>query len=239
MVGNGLQGTLLGVRATIEGFDPAAIGFVMSLYYAGYLAGSRYAPKLIKRVGHIRVFTALASLASTTVLFHGIFTDILFWSVMRIITGFAYAGLYIVVESWLSDISTKKTRGTLYSIYQVIGYGGMVLGQFALNIADPETIYLFVTTSVLVSLALVPISLSSRPAPFFTEPEPISFKRLSAVSPLGIGGVFVDGRHVFQYCCRLCQRHWLNTLTIINFHGGIYCGRGSFSNSHRLSIRSA
>lgn len=193
MIGNGLQGTLLGVRATIEEFDTATIGFIMSLYYVGFLGGSYYVPKLISQVGHIRVFTALASLASTTVLLHGLYTEPWLWSIIRAFTGFAYAGLYIVVESWLNNMSNNKTRGTLFGIYQIIGFGGMVLGQFFLNIADPSDIDLFVMTSILVSVALLPISLSSRPAPDFDEPDHLSLKRLYVISPLGLVGAFAVG----------------------------------------------
>jgi MFS family permease len=193
MIGNGLQGTLLGVRATIEGFDTATIGFIMSLYYLGYLGGSYYVPKLVSRVGHIRVFTALASLASATVLLHGLYPDPWLWAGIRSLTGFSYAGLYIVVESWLNNTSTKKTRGKIFGIYQVISYGGMVIGQFLLNLSDPSTINLFVMTSILVSIALIPISLSSRPAPDFDEPDHLPLKRLFKVSPLGLAGCFGTG----------------------------------------------
>ncbi|MEM9469071.1 MAG: MFS transporter [Pseudomonadota bacterium] len=193
MVGNGLQGTLLGVRASIEDFNTTATGLMMSLYYLGFMAGSIYAPKLVSSVGHIRVFTALASLASATVLLHGLFVDIYLWTVIRFFTGFSYAGLYIVVESWLNNASTNKTRGKILSIYQVISFGGIVLGQFLLNIADPSGITLFAFTSVLVSFALIPISLSSRPAPDFDEPETISLRRLFIMSPLGIAGCFGVG----------------------------------------------
>jgi len=193
MVGNGLQGTLLGVRASMEGFDAATIGFIMSLYYLGFLGGSIYVPKLVSGVGHIRVFTALASLASTTVLLHGVYPEPWFWAVIRIFTGFSYAGLYIVVESWLNNMSTNKTRGKIFGLYQVIGFGGMVIGQFFLNVADPGTITLFIITSILVSIALLPISLSSRPAPSFDEPDTLSLKRLYVISPLGLNGAFAMG----------------------------------------------
>ncbi len=193
MIGNGLQGTLLGVRASIEGFDTATIGLIMSLYYFGFLGGSYLVPKMVSRVGHIRVFTALASLASATVLLHGLYPDPILWAVIRGFTGFAYAGLYIVVESWLNNTSTMKTRGKIFGIYQVISYGGMVLGQFFLNFADPAQIDLFVITSVLVSMALIPISLSSRPAPDFDEPDHLSLRQLFKISPFGLIGSFATG----------------------------------------------
>lgn len=193
MLGNGLQGTLLGVRATMEGFDTATIGIIMSLYYFGFLGGSYYVPRLINAVGHIRVFTALASLASTTVLLHGLYPDPILWSLIRAFTGLSYAGLYIVVESWLNNASTNKTRGKMFGLYQIISYGGLMIGQFGLNIADPGTIDLFVMSSIIVSIALLPIALSSRPAPAFDEPEPISMKRLYVISPLGMVGSFATG----------------------------------------------
>ncbi|MBL4588840.1 MAG: MFS transporter [Alphaproteobacteria bacterium] len=193
MLGNGLQGTLLGVRATIEDFNTTSTGFIMSLYYLGFVFGSYFAPKLVKNVGHIRVFTALASLASVTVLLHGVIVDIWFWAFIRVFTGFSYAGLYIVVESWLNDASTNKTRGKILALYQVISYGGMVGGQFLLTTADPATVTLFILTSVLVSIALIPISLSSRPAPSFDEPEHISLKKLFSMSPTGIICAFGSG----------------------------------------------
>ena len=193
MIGNGLQGTLLGVRASIEGFDTATIGFIMSLYYFGFLAGSYFVPRLVSTVGHIRVFTALASLASATVLFHGLYPEPWLWAIIRGFTGFSYAGLYIVVESWLNNTSTSKTRGKIFGIYQLISFGGMVIGQFALNFADPEQIDLFIITSVLVSLALIPISLSSKPAPDFEEPDHLSLKQLFKISPFGLIGSFTVG----------------------------------------------
>ena len=193
MVGNGLQGTLLGVRATMEGFDTTAIGLIMSLYYFGFLGGSYYVPKLVSKVGHIRVFTALASLASATVLLHGLYLEPWLWAIIRAFTGFAYAGLYIVVESWFNNMSTNKTRGKIFGLYQIVSYGGMVIGQYFLNFADPSDIDLFVMTSILVSIALLPISLSSRPAPEFDEPDHLSLKRLYVISPLGLAGAFAVG----------------------------------------------
>jgi len=193
MIGNGLQGTLLGVRASMEGFETVTIGLIMSLYYFGFLAGSYYVPKLVSNVGHIRVFTALASLASATVLIHGLIPEAWVWAPVRFLTGFAYAGLYIVVESWLNNQSTNKTRGTIFGIYQFIGFGGMAIGQYFLTFSDPGKIDLFIIASIMVSVALLPIALSSRPAPEFDEPEPLSLKKLYKISPFGLIGVFAVG----------------------------------------------
>lgn len=193
MLGNGLQGTLLGVRATLEGFPTTVTGFVMTGYFVGFLAGSMLAPKIVERVGHIRVFAALASVASASVLFHAVFIDPLSWGAMRLVTGFSYAGLYVVAESWLNDRATNETRGQILSIYMVVAYGGMTVGQLMLNLADPGGFVPFVLISALVSLALVPISLTAVPAPSFDAPMRVGLRQLYRISPLGVLGGFGSG----------------------------------------------
>ena len=193
MLGNGLQGTLLGVRATLEGFPTTVTGFVMTGYFAGFLAGSILAPKIVAHVGHIRVFAALASLASASALVHAVFVDPLSWGAMRLVTGFSYAGLYVVAESWLNDRATNETRGQILSIYMVVAYGGMTVGQLLLNVAHPGGFALFVLISVLVSLALVPISLTAAPAPSFDAPARVGLRQLYRISPLGVLGGFGTG----------------------------------------------
>ena len=193
MLGNGLQGTLLGLRATLEGFSTTVTGFVMTGYFIGFLLGSTIAPKIVQRVGHIRVFAALASLASASALVHAVIIDPWVWGTMRIVTGFSYAGLYVVAESWLNDRATNETRGQILSIYMVVTYGGMTAGQFLLNVGDPSGFDLFVLISVMVSLALVPISLTATSAPTFDAPTPVSLRRLYSISPLGVVGGLATG----------------------------------------------
>lgn len=193
MIGNGLQGTLLGVRATMEGFPTYSTGIIMSMYYAGFMLGSHYMPKLIQSVGHIRVFTALASIASATILLHGLFPNEWLWAVVRALTGFAFAGLYIVIESWLNNAVDNKGRGKMMAAYLVTLYASMALGQYLLTWADPKSLDLFVITSILVSIAVLPISLSSRPAPTFHAPVKVSMKQIYKTSPLGVFGVFASG----------------------------------------------
>jgi MFS family permease len=189
MLGNGLQGTLLGLRATLEGFSVGVIGIVMSGYFAGFLLGSTLTPKVVGQVGHIRVFAALASLASASALIHAVFVDPWVWGAMRLVTGFSYAGLYVVAESWLNDRATNETRGQILSIYMIITLGGMGFGQLLLNVADPGGFGLFVLISVLVSVALVPISLTAAPAPAFAAPLPVGLRQLYRISPLGLLGI--------------------------------------------------
>ncbi len=193
MLGNGLQSTVLGVRASIEGFSTEATGIVMTCYFVGYLVGSFVTPKALSRVGHVRVFAALASLSSASALLHAVFIDPFAWSAMRLITGFCFAGLYIVAESWLNDSATNETRGQLLSIYMIVLYACVAVGQLMINIADPGSFIPFVLMSVVVSLALIPTALTAAQVPTFEAPSPVSLRRLYKISPLGFACAFGVG----------------------------------------------
>ena len=183
---NGLQGTLLAVRAGLEGFGGAVTGLIMSGFFAGLSLGSFTAPRLIDGVGHIRTFAGLASLASAAALMHLAFIDPYVWIAVRICTGFAFAGLIIVTESWLNASVSSAQRGRLLAIYGMVGMAAGAAGQFLLNLGDPAEFILFVLVSIVMSLALVPISLTRIEGPRAEEgQEPPSLKRLWGLSPYG------------------------------------------------------
>lgn len=189
----GLQAVLLGVRAGMEGFSTVVTGLVMSGYFIGFFGGSLLAPKMIKRVGHVRVFAAVASLCSVAALVHALQVDPLSWTAMRLVTGFSFATLYIVAESWINDRATNQTRGQMLAIYMVVLMFGFGVGPFLVNLSDPLGYPLFIFSSILVSLALVPILLSQSPAPLFEQPAKISLAALYRASPLGVVGVVAIG----------------------------------------------
>ena len=193
MLGNGLQNTLLGVRATLEGFGTATTGLVMTAYFVGFVSGSVIVPRLLANVGHVRVFAALASLASGATLVHTVFVTPLSWGLIRVATGFCFAGLYVVAESWINEAATNKTRGQLLSVYMIMVLGGSGSGQLLMNLSDPRSFELFVLVSVLISFALIPITLSVGRAPPFEAPEPIGIRALFRASPLGVTGAFLIG----------------------------------------------
>ena len=186
MLGNGLQGTLLGLRATMEGFPTFITGIIMSGYFFGILVGSMIAPRLVERVGHIRVFAALASMASISILAHGIYVNPVSWTAMRFVTGLSYAGLYVVTESWLNYRASNETRGRVLSVYMVITTLGLGGGQFLLNLGDPKEIELFILVSMIASAGLIPILLTAKPAPGFGRTQKLSLKELYRASPLAV-----------------------------------------------------
>jgi MFS family permease len=190
MLGNGLQGSLLGIRASLESFPTTLTGILMSGYFAGFLIGSALAPRLVARVGHVRVFAALAALASSAILIHAVWIDPASWTVIRLVTGFCYAGLYVVVESWLNDQATNQTRGQLLAFYMMVVLGAAAGGQLLLNLADPAGVHLFILVSILISLSSIPLVLSTGRTPAFEAPSRVGVRQLFAVSPTGVVGYF-------------------------------------------------
>ena len=190
---HGLQGTLIGVRAVFEGFSFISTGFVVAGYYVGYLSGSIIIPILLKRVGHIRVFAALASLASIAILLHSIFLQPHMWFFIRILTGISLAGIFVIMESWLNDKSTNETRGQILSIYMIITFSFLGLGQFLLNLSDPLKVDLFILVSLLLSFALIPILLSVSEQPSIINPKNFTLRELYSISPLGFFGAIFTG----------------------------------------------
>lgn len=190
-VGVGLQATLLGVRASLSGFGTGVTGAVMACYYLGFMLGSWSTPKLIARVGPIRVFAALASLFSFAPLAHALFVNPWAWAAVRLMSGACVVGIYIVVESWLNAEATNANRGRLLSLYLLTSQGSVAAGQFLLRAADPLGFELFVLVSALCSLAVVPIALTRHPAPRHEQAASISLPELARRVPLTVVGVLL------------------------------------------------
>ena len=193
MIAHGLQGNLLGVRAVIEEFNFIATGAIMSGYFVGYFTGANVVPNLVKKVGHIRVFAAFASMASLAILIHAVFVDPIVWICGRFLTGFSIIGIFIVVESWLNDRANNRTRGQVLSIYMFVSLIGLALGTLLLNFSSPEKYEPFILISLLLSIALIPILLSKRKPPKFKKITGIKIKDLYKISPLGTVSMFCTG----------------------------------------------
>lgn len=193
MIGNGLQGTLLGLRGDIEGFSTFSLSIVMSAYFMGFLFSSRYTPKLISRVGHVRVFAAMGSTISAVLILYPLLVDPISWTVGRIVIGFCFCGVYVTAESWLNDASSNETRGQSLSVYMIVQMAGVVFAQFIVSLGDVSGYVLFIIPSVLVSLAFAPILLSVKPTPAFEAAKPMTVREVIAASPLACFGMFMLG----------------------------------------------
>src|SRR5690606_15872057 len=160
ITGNAFLMTLLGVRLSLEGMQPALIGPILACYSLGFVIGTLHADKLIARVGHIRTFSTFAAVASCATLLHPLWINMIWWGLLRFLSGYAMASLLIVLESWFSSRANNSNRGTLFAIYLITFYLATALGQLLLNAGDPGSFKLFSITALLLSLALIPIALT-------------------------------------------------------------------------------
>ena len=193
VISHGFQGNLLGIRSVIENFNFIVTGTMMSSYFVGFFVGATVVPRLVTKVGHIRVFAAFASMASLSSLIHIVFVDPYVWILARFLTGFSMIGIFIIVESWLNDRANNKTRGKVLSLYMLITYVGMALGNFLLNVSDPQFYEPFILISLLFSVALIPILLTKRKPPKFKKTSSVKIKELFKISPFGSVSMFCTG----------------------------------------------
>ena len=193
LIAHGLQGSLMGVRSVIENFNYFSTGIMMSGYFIGYFIGSNATPKLVSRVGHIRVFAAFASMSSLSILIIAVYVNPIVWTFCRFITGFSLVSCFIVAESWLNDRATNRTRGKLLSVYMFINYLALAIGMLLLNFDSPKNFKPFILVSILMSVALVPILLTKRKAPKFKKIGTLKLTELYKISPLGVVSSFCTG----------------------------------------------
>ncbi|HPF27618.1 MAG: MFS transporter [Steroidobacteraceae bacterium] len=193
LTGQGLQGTLIPTRAALENFPTATIGAIGAAYFLGFTIGCLRGGLLLRSVGHVRVFAAMTAAASAAPLILGLWPDPWLWALLRFLTGFCFAVLYVVIESWLNGCTTNETRGGVFSIYVFITLTVMVLGQLMMLLYDPRELELFVVASILVSSALIPVVLSRSDAPKKPSVVRPNLRRLFEISPSGATSCFAAG----------------------------------------------
>jgi MFS family permease len=194
LTGQGLQGTLLPVRANLEGFSTLSIGLMGGAYFFGFTLGCLRGSTLLRRVGHIRVFAAMTAAASAVPLLHALWVETWLWWVLRFVTGYCFAVLYVVIESWLNEQATNENRGAVFSAYTLITLTVLAVGQQMLLLYDPQQMALFAIASAIVSLAAIPVVLSVAPTPRHAEGKVrLDLRRLFRTSPAGSLGCLGAG----------------------------------------------
>lgn len=193
LTGQGLQGTLLPVRAALENFSTLSIGIIGGAYFLGFTLGCLKCGELVQRVGHVRVFAAMTALASATPLLHGLILNPWTWGLLRFLTGFCFAILYVVIESWLNDRSSNENRGIVFSTYVMITLTVLAAGQMMTLLYDPSDMHLFAIASILVSIAAIPVVLSKSESPAIPESVELDIRRLYRISPAGMIGCVAVG----------------------------------------------
>lgn len=193
LTGVGLLGTFLSLRMTVAGFSTEVIGLILAAYYAGLVIGSVVCQRIVARVGHIRTFAALAAVATAAVMLHGVFFSPWAWGVLRLVTGIAIIGLYMVIESWLNECTEPRFRGRVFSFYMVLSYLGIGFGQILLNLADPSLPTHFFIAGMLLALCLVPVSMTTAISPSMPPPSRFNLFTLLKKAPLGMAGCLTAG----------------------------------------------
>ncbi|MGI9385687.1 MAG: MFS transporter [Methyloligellaceae bacterium] len=193
LAGNGIQGTLITLRASQEGFEPTMIGLIGAAYFAGFAVSCLMTPHLIRDVGHIRVFAALAAVAAAGTLSLLLWIEPVFWMVVRFTTGFCFAGLFTVMESWLNASSQNADRGRVFSVYRMVDLAAVAGTQFLLPVLGTAGFELFALTAILFSVSLVPVSLSDRSKPKPPEAFKFDVRQVWRISPLACSGCLALG----------------------------------------------
>jgi MFS family permease len=193
MMGNGLLGMLIPLRADAEHFTRLEIGILGSCYYAGLIAGCWLCPAIIGRVGHIRAFVAFTALATINPLLHALYPVPAVWWALRALNGLCFAGLFMGIESWLSGASTPETRGRILGLYTVINLTVVTLGIQMVGLTDPKSFQLFSLVAILFTLAAVPVALTPNAPPQTPRSTRLRLGWLISVSPVAVLGCFFTG----------------------------------------------
>jgi len=193
LIGSGLLGTALSIHAGLESFSDTVTGILMSAFFIGFVIGSYICPRLISQVGHIRAFSVLAAFGSVSVILHGLIVDPVVWWFLRIISGIAMVGLYLVVESWLNTLIPSEYRGKIFSVYVAVTLFSMGAGQYLILFYGAGALATYALCAIFFILALVPISITRLSQPVQVTIPKLILRRLINISPLGVAGALVTG----------------------------------------------
>ncbi len=197
-LGNGFFFTLLGLRMSAEGVSGGLIGIVGSAYFAGMFTGTLFCERIIRRVGHIRAFSVFAAMSAAAAILHPLLPEPLVWVLLRFAMGFAMAGYFMVVESWLQFEATNETRGRSFALYILAHTAGAGLGPLLL-IADPGSYQLFAIAALLYTLALLPVALTTMSNPVLEASTRFGIRDLYAISPVAVVGSFTIGLGISSF----------------------------------------
>jgi MFS family permease len=191
--GSTMLGTLLGLRLELEGYTAARTGLILAFHSIGFVLGSLYTERIIRRVGHIRAFAVFGALACSAILTHPMYVHADLWIVLRLLVGFSFAGLLLIVESWVNGVATAQTRGTLLGFYLILLYLAAAGGQLMIGLGNAREFYLFSLAAILVALSLVPLSLTRAVAPQLPEATRVRTRDVLRKAPLAVIGALLSG----------------------------------------------
>lgn len=193
LAASGLHGLLLPLRGQEEGFSTAALGLMGTAWAGGFVAGCFFAPRVVRRAGHVRAFGTFAASAAIVALLTGLIVNEFVWILLRAFTGFVMAGAFMVIESWLNERATNENRGTVFGLYMMVTYASIMAGQMMVAGGDVTSDSLFMVTGILFCLSLIPTAVSSAAHPKPLRDVSLDIKGLYANSPVASVACFLIG----------------------------------------------
>jgi len=193
VMGTGLMFAAISTQAAAADFPVVVTGLIMSAYFGGFIFGTYACPVIINRVGHIRTFAAMASIASTAPILHALWLNPWFWGLLRFVTGVCLVGLFIAVESWLNVIARSEQRGKVFAAYMAVSGVAMAISQWMILVGDKLGFVPFAMVSIMFSLALLPITMTPVREPTPVDAPKLGLAELFAVSPIGVIGAVCSG----------------------------------------------
>lgn len=193
LLGSGLLGTTLGIRAGMEGFSDAVTGIIMAAFFLGYVLGSYWCPHLIRQVGHIRAFAVFAAIGGVSSIVHGLIVAPMVWWLLRVVTGICMVGLYLVIESWLNSLLDRQHRGKIFAVYVSVTLLSLGASQYLILIYGAGELATLALGAIFFSLALVPIAVTRLTQPAHVPAPKLIIGRLFSISPLGAAASLATG----------------------------------------------
>jgi MFS family permease len=193
LAASGLHGLLLPLRGQLEGFSTASLGLMGTAWAGGFVTGCYFAPRIVRRAGHVRAFGAFAASGAIIALLTGLLIDEFFWIVLRAFTGFTMAGCFMIIESWLNERATNENRGTVFGLYMMVTYASIMAGQMIVAAGDVGTESLFMVTGIFFCLALLPTAVSTAAHPKPLQDVSLDIRGLYANSPVSSAACLLIG----------------------------------------------
>ncbi|MET4633744.1 MFS transporter [Kaistia defluvii] len=193
LIAGGIHGLLLPIRGAIEGFSTTELGLIGTGWAVGFVLGCIIVPRIVRRVGHVRAYGVMASIAGVVILINLLWISPWAWIGLRAFSGFCFAGAQMIVESWLNERATRENRGTIFSVYQMVNFAASTAGQLLLATAPAEGFFFFVLGAIFYCLAILPSALSTAQTPRPLKTTTLDLRSLFRNSPVSAVGCFLIG----------------------------------------------
>ena len=193
LAGNGLHGLLLPMRGSAEGFSPTSLGLLGTAWATGFVLGCIFSQRLVRRIGHVRAFSAFSATIAIIALLTGLLVDPISWILLRVVTGFSLAAAFMIIESWLNERATNETRGLIFSLYMTVTYVAIVAGQMSIAAGDVTQSTFFIIAGILYCLALLPTAVSTASSPAPLKEVKLDLKMIYRNSPVSFVAMLLVG----------------------------------------------